>query len=266
MKECLHKGHRERLRNRVKKESLINFEDYQVLEYILTFVIPQKDTNPLAHRLINTFGSISKVLEANVEELKKVDGIGDVTAMFLNSYLGVMYHYEKDKSTKDIIIDTPKKASAYFNALLKHNKKEEVYLACLDKNFRLVYTTTLKTGDENKVSITPRNILDIVIRHNASNIIICHNHPNGSPNPSSEDIKFTHDLTLSLILGDIKLLDHIVIGKSGYFSFATSGKLSEYFDSLKELLDKKSITDYYIGKNIHSYKDIYKETNDDKEW
>ena len=253
MKDTLHKGHRERLRSRVQKESLVNFEEHQVLEYILTYVIPQKDTNPIAHRLINTFGSIDKVLEAKVEDLEKVEGIGHITAMFLTSYIGVLYHYEKAKQADDIILDTPKKAGDYYKALLKNSKQEEIYLSCLDKQYKLVYSTVIKTGDETSIHLNPRQVIDIVLRNNASHIVICHNHPKGKPNPSSEDIKFTRDLTLSLTLNDVTLLDHIIISKGGFFSFRSSGKLQEYLSQIQTMLDSRKLDEMFTSDSNLSY-------------
>ena len=240
MKESLHKGHRARLRNRVMKESLDNFEDYQVLEYILTFVIPQKDTNPIAHRLINTFGSISNVLEADPKELCKVDGIGEITALFLNSYLGVYYHYNKDKSESNITIENTAECARYYRTLLKNKSVEEIYLTLLDSNHKVITTTKLHTGTDTNVNISPRDIIDRVVRHNASSIILCHNHPNGKPSPSSEDIKFTRDLVLSLMLNQVKILDHIIIGKDGYYSFNSSRLIDEYISEAKDILASRN--------------------------
>ena len=264
MKESIHKGHRARLRHRVEKESLANFEEHQVLEYILTYVIPQKDTNPLAHTLINTFGSIDKVLEAKVEDLEKVDGVGHITAMFLNSYLGVLYHYEKAKQKDDIVLDTPKKASDYCKSLLKNSKQEEIYLSCLDAQYKVLHTAIIKTGDETKINVSPRQILDSVLRNNASNIIMCHNHPKGTPNPSSEDIKFTRDLSLILMLNDTKLLDHIIISPNGYFSFRASGKLQEFLSQIESMLDSRKLDEVYISDSNSSYNDKCKEIKYDK--
>lgn len=264
MKEALHKGHRERLRNRVQKESLINFEDYQVLEYILTFVIPQKDTNPIAHRLINTFGSISRVLEADIKDLEKVDGIGHITAMFLNSYLGVLYHYDKDKNTAAIVIDTPKQAGDYYKNLLKYKTEEEMYLTFLDSKNQVVYNTVIKSGTDKEIKVTPKQVIELVVRHDAKNIIICHNHPLGSPNPSSEDIRFTKALALSLTLHDVKILDHVVICKSGFYSFNASGKIDEYVESAKKVIASQKTDVYYSGDINQKYGTPKEALNDKK--
>ena len=265
MKENLHEGHRERLRARVQASGMDSMEDYQILEYILSFVIPRQDTNPIAHRLINTFGSLKNVLEANPKDLVKVNGIGEITAMFLNTYVGVFYRYEYEKSKNTETINTPHDASVYFKHLLKHTNTEQVYVAMLDHKNKIIQTTKLADGSYDNVNVTPRHILDMVVRSNCSNIILCHNHPDGKPTPSSEDIKFTRDLILSLTLNQVQLLDHIIIGKDGYYSFKTSHKIASYLAEAQAMLKDRS-TKYatFIVDDTDTYIPFRRNANDKK--
>ena len=262
MKENIHKGHRARLRDKVLNHGMEYMAEHEVLEYILSFVIPQKDTNPIAHRLINTFGSLKNVLEADPRNLMQVNGIGEVTALYLNTYMGVYYHYKKSKSDTSITIKTPSDAGIYYSTLLKDIDKEQVYISMLDAKNRVIHTTKLADGSYTDVDVTPRDILDMILKHNAHNILLCHNHPEDKPLPSSSDIRFTRDLILLLTINSMKILDHVIVGKDGYYSFSASNKIASYEKEAKALLnDRKHNT--YTKDEPHEYL-VYRSDSDDK--
>ena len=128
-----HAGHRSRLRDRVRKDGLDNFQNYQVLEYALTFAIPYKDTNVIAHKLINKFGSFAGVLEADEEDIAEVEGMGDVSAHFLSNLLKIYQYYEKDKIIQKAEISRPQHAVDYARNLLKGKLIEELYLVAIGR-------------------------------------------------------------------------------------------------------------------------------------
>ena len=241
MDKHLHYGHRQRLRERVQKEGLDNFQDYQVLEYVLSFVLPYKDTNSIAHELIFKFGSLSAVLEADEESLKEVKGISEVSAHFLTSILKVYGCYEKEKVNKTGSINNPEEAFQYIKSFYAGKLIEEIYLISLLPNNKIVKTERIAQGTIGQVNITIRRITDAISRNKVNNIIIAHNHPKGSVEPSIEDDNLTRALVTSLALNDCYLLDHIIIEGNKYYSYRQSGKIDNYRESVNGLLGAKII-------------------------
>ena len=221
-----HAGHRKRIRHRVRTEGLDNFHDYQVLEYALSFVIPYKDVNPLAHELINKFGSLGGVLEAHEDDLAKVSGMGEVSAQFLTSIIKIYSYYEKEKSKQMDLLFSPDTAVRYVRSLLQGKLMEELYVICLTPKNKIVKVERVARGTGSEAKVNIRLITDLVARNNVYNIIVAHNHPNGSPEPSAEDDKFTKALVTTLAINEVYLLDHIIIGDNTYFSMMEKGILS----------------------------------------
>ena len=157
-----HKGHRQRLRHRAKTEGLDNFIDYQVLEYALSFVIPYKDVNPLAHKLIDKFGSFGAVLEANEEDLCEVEGMGEVSAHFLTSIIKLYAYYEREKSKQVASINNPKEAIDYVAGLLKGKLHEELVLVCLTPNNKVMCVETVAKGTGAEAKVSVRKLTDLI--------------------------------------------------------------------------------------------------------
>ena len=237
MDKNLHKGHRSRIRDRVKKEGLDNFQDYQVLEYVLSFVIPYKDTNPLAHRLINRFGSLAGVLEADEEQLKEVDGMGEVSSHFLTSIIKIYNFYEKGKITQDYILKGPQQTFDYCKKLFAGKIVEELYMISLTGNNKVVKTQRVSSGTRMEAKVTIREITDNITRNKVNSIILVHNHPNGECKPSPEDDKFTKGVVTSLALNDCHLIDHMIIGDGGeFYSYRRSGLIDDYLKGIAGLI------------------------------
>jgi DNA repair protein RadC len=240
MAEHNHTGHRQRIRHRVRTEGLDNFHDYQVLEYALSFVIPYKDVNPLAHELINKFGSLGGVLEANEEDLMVVDGMGEVSSQFLTSILKIYAYYEKEKSKQITILNNPQVSVEFVRSFLKGKLLEELYAVCLTAKSKVVKVERIAKGSSAEANINIRNITDMVSRNKVSNIIIAHNHPSGIAEPSLEDDKFTKALVTTLAINDCHLIDHIIIGEGEeYFSYRSSAKIDLYRQEIAELINCK---------------------------
>lgn len=239
MAEHNHTGHRQRIRHRVRTEGLDNFHDYQVLEYALSFVIPYKDVNPLAHELVNKFGSLGGVLEANEEDLIAVDGMGEVSAQFLTSILKIYSYYEKEKAKQITILGRPQDTVAYVRSLLKGKLLEELYVVCLTPKSKVVKVERVAKGTSAEANINIRNITDLVSRNKVNNIIVAHNHPSGNPTPSKEDDQFTKALVTTLAINNAHLIDHIIIGDEDYYSYRTSAKIDAYRNEIAELISTK---------------------------
>lgn len=239
MAEHNHTGHRERIRHRVRTEGLDNFLDYQVLEYALSFVIPYKDVNPLAHTLIEQFGSFSGVLEADEEDLRSVKGLGDVSAHFLTSILKMYSYYEKSKSKQVTYLTNPLETLSFVKKLFKGKLVEELYVICLTPKNKIIKVEMVSSGTVSSANVNMRAITDLISRNKVNNIIVAHNHPKGNSEASIEDDKFTKALTTTLAINNCHLLDHIIVGESGYYSYRNVAKIDEYKKEINELMNIK---------------------------
>ncbi len=237
-----HSGHRARLRDRVRKEGLKNFQDYQVLEYVLTFAIPYKDTNVIAHRLINRFGSFYGVLEADEEDLASVEGMGEVSAHLLSNFLNIYHYYELDRSKRVETIVSPGEAYRYVKQFLIGKLVEEMFIVCLTPKNKIVSVEKIAEGTNSETSVPMRIIIEKMGKAKVSNVIIAHNHPKGKPRPSQNDDKFTKALVTTLSINGCHLLDHIIIGEEGeYYSYRNEGIIDDYVRDAAQLVNFQSI-------------------------
>ncbi len=229
----LHKGHRQKVRQRfINERSLDHFEEHQVLELILFFAMPYVDTNDAAHLIINEFGSLYAVLDADpVEIVNRCQDIRcgsytitEATAVLISMYPHVFRRYLQSKlDNVKLVIDSSKAAAEYLRAFLIGKTTECFYLLCLDSGRRLRKTVKISEGTVNKTQIFLRNIIKEALNHNASYLVIAHNHPGGACKPSKADVNSTEKIIQALVYVDIELLDHIIICDdyvSKYYSFA----------------------------------------------
>ncbi len=252
MQKHNHYGHRSRLRQRVEQEGLDNFHDYQVLEYVLSFVMPYKDTNGLAHELIDRFGSLVGVFEATKAELMLVNGLGEVTATFLSDYLKIYNCYERGKLSSVSVLKNPLETYSYFQGLFAGKLVEELYLVAVTPKNKIIKTQKVSSGSRTEAKVTIRDITDILSMNKASNVIIAHNHPEGDCTPSEEDNKFTKALVTTLAINGCYLLDHIIISDKEYYSYRSSGLIDTYRDEIAYLLEGKT-----VAQNEAKYGDNY---------
>ena len=218
----LHDGHRQRLIQRCLEEDLDNFEPHNVLELLLFYAIPRKDTNELAHVLMDTFGSLKGVFDAPYEELIKVTGIGPNTAALLKLVPSLTRTYYSSEA-RSIILDTSEKSGEYFLPYYIGQTEEVVRLACLDAGGKVISNQILHRGSANAAEVNLRKIVNIALRNNAMGVILAHNHPGGLPLPSEEDVATTKSIREALIPMGILLMDHIIVAGQDYISMARSG-------------------------------------------
>ena len=224
----MHEGHRERLRNRFKREGLSNFEEHNILELLLFYCIPRKDTNEIAHNLIKEFGSIAAIFDAPIERIQRVPGIGENAALFLKLIPSVCMRYLESRGKQDENLDIPKTPGDFIKLVLPKflgRYTEGLLLVCFDNMGRVVYNNFLFEGSVNMTTIDPRMIMDKVVLYNAVAVLIAHNHPNGTPLASYEDIDCTRFLRGALDKFNIELRDHIIVANNDAISFAESGIL-----------------------------------------
>lgn len=224
-----HGGHRLRLRDRFRKEGcdLDHFEPHNTLELLLFYCAPQKDTNELAHLLIDEFGSISGVFDASYEELIKVNGVGEYTATFLKMIPALFRVYEQDRVKDEVVLDSAEKAGRYFVPKFIGRTEELVFAACLDSECKVKCCEVVNHGTVSAATVNVRKIAEYAMKYNATNVIIAHNHPYGLAVASPEDIMTTDAIYYALQLIGIDLTDHIIVAKDKAVSLAEIGVIKK---------------------------------------
>ncbi len=219
----LHDGHRQRLRQRFLQEGLDHFTDIQALELALFYCIPRRDTNPIAHALLQRFGSLSRVLEAPAEDLAQVPGMGEGSAAFLHLIRELGRYYLVDRSTNILILDTVELCGEYLYPFFFGKKLETVYLLCMDAKCKVLSCREIGEGNVNSADISLRKIVHAALTANASSVVLAHNHPSGLAVPSQEDVETTYQVAEALQKVDVSLVDHIIVADDDYVSLAQSG-------------------------------------------
>ncbi|MBI5101417.1 MAG: DNA repair protein RadC [Nitrospirae bacterium] len=228
-KNVLHRGHRERLKNRFLREGLDGFDDHQVLELLLFQAIPRLDTNPIAHKLITRFGSLSGVFEADPKDLEAIEGIGTNAAAFIAMVPQLTRRYFLDRitHTRNPLNNTDA-ASEYLVPLMAGRSEEVFYALCLDSQLRVVYPALISEGTVKDALVHPRHVVEAALRHKASSVILAHNHPGGSVRPSSHDHRLTRHLVQALGSINIHVADHIIVAGEQIYSFSREGTLPAF--------------------------------------
>lgn len=221
--ENLHKGHRQRVKERYLKEGLDNFADHQILELLLFYAIPMKDTNKLAHQMIKEYGSLALLLEAHPQEIAQRCGVTENVAILVSMIPPVSRRYSKGKWGDRPVLDSSQRAGEYASTLFTGKIYEVFYLICLDTQNRVIHAVQVHEGTINEAPVYPRIIVETALRHQAHNVILAHNHPGGSLKPSKADIDVTQRIKTALEPIDIKVIDHIVVAGDKSISFAEKG-------------------------------------------
>lgn len=219
----IHDGHRQRMRDRFRSEGLDNFSDVQVLELLLFYCVPRRDTNPIAHELLRAFGSLSQVMDAPVEELAKVPGMGDSAATFLSLVTAAGRYYQTDKTKNVTILSSIDACGKHLVPCFYGRRNETVLLLCLDAKCKLLCCKEIGEGSVNSAAVPVRKIVEAALAVGASTVILAHNHPSGIAVPSTEDVLATRRVYAALRMVDIVLADHIVVADEDYVSMVQSG-------------------------------------------
>ena len=236
----LHNGHRKRAREILSKTSIENLPPHNVLELMLFNVIPRGDVNPLAHRLINEFGGFSEVLNASVEELRAIRGVGPRTADYLSTFVEFMQFYFFDKLKERPQIRNTSEAIAFLGELFKSLTKEHIYVICLDSSKRIKHVQCIADGDSVSINIRVKDIVKIAEKQKSGDVILAHNHPEAKCLPSPADDRLTKAVITSFSLHKIKLLDHFIFGIDGVFSYRDAGVLETYYTQAQKFVHGES--------------------------
>ena len=210
MGERIHAGHRARLKERFLREGLSGFSQHEVLELLLTYAIPQRDVNPLAHALIARFGSLGGVLEASVSELEQVPGVGPNAATLLSLMPPLLSYYQRSGMGERPVISNLLQARTYCGALFYGAHEERFYVVCLDRGARVIHAEMLHRGTIDEVAVYPRPVVEIALRHHAHAILLAHNHPGGIGEPSQDDYTTTRAIVGALRPVGVGVVDHLI--------------------------------------------------------
>ncbi len=212
-----HEGHREKLKSRFLKNGLDSFEEHNALELLLFYAIPQKDTNPIAHELIRRFGSLAGVFDADISDLCKVNGISKHSASLLKLMPAMARRYYSEiTSDPRQTYDSIGKIAEYFISNFIGITVETVFAMFLDNRYGLLGFEKLHEGSVNSVNMSIRTLVESAMRYNAAMVVLAHNHPQGIPVASPEDITTTHSIQAALDILDIRMLEHLVVSGSRY--------------------------------------------------
>lgn len=220
-----HAGHRQRMRDKIKANGICSLNTIELIEYILYFGVPYRDTRVMAEELLFKFGNVYNISHAPEEEILEISGITKNAAMLLRTLPEILEAYA-DSSVKGLRIDTSVKAVAYFKEIFK-GMDEICYIMCLDEEDYSLGLTLVATGTYEHVKVSLEKIKDGCIKSKAKRVIIAHNHPSGDVMPSDEDYISTARLREALHDIDVLLVDHVIIHKTRSYSMR-SGLCYEY--------------------------------------
>lgn len=218
----LHAGHRNRVKEEFRERGLAAFPEHRVLELLLFYAIPQGDTNELAHRLIERFGSLAGVFDARVEELREVAGVGEHTALLLRMIPGICARYVASRSSFDGLVEGAPQVRQVLEPYFFGARNEMVYLLCLDGKHKVLGVRKITEGSVNAAEVTARRIVEEAMSLHASGIILAHNHTSGLALPSAEDRATTTYLKQILAPIGIELVDHVIFSDDDMVSMKES--------------------------------------------
>ena len=227
-KKTRHKGegHRQRLRERFLNAGLDGFQDYEVIELLLTLGTPRKDCKDMAKAALSRFKTLQGVMEASSHELCEVDGIGVKNSFGLKLIKAVSDRYLEKKLINKSPVNNSKELFDYLYHNIRDKTREHFKIIFLDSKNRVISTETHSKGTLNASSVYPREVVDSALKHKAAALIFAHNHPSGDPKPSPEDIAITRQLVFSGKVMGITIHEHIIIGDNCYYSFADQGHIA----------------------------------------
>ena len=221
----VHEGHRERMRRQMKTSGMDSLSDVQVLEVALYYAIARRDTNEIAHALLRRFGSLSGVLEAPRAELLKIDGVGESAADLLLLFIQMERRHLMDRAGRQTFLDTTYNCAQYLMPRFIGEQEEVVYLLCLDAKCKALDCSLIHRGAVNMTAISVRKIVKAALDHNATSVVVAHNHPSGLALPSREDRATTLALKAALDAVDVVLVDHVIVADGDFVCLRENGLL-----------------------------------------
>ncbi|HCB99781.1 MAG TPA: hypothetical protein DEP42_00945 [Ruminococcaceae bacterium] len=211
-------------------EGIDNFEPHVILEMILFYALPRQDTNEISHRLLDAFGgSLSSVLDASIEELQKVKGIGENAAILLKLFPEVCRRYLLDQREAGRIVTSSDDAAQYLLPFFLGRTQEMVVMMCIDGKGKILFCDKVFEGSVNASAVSIRRIVEIVVRYTATDVLLAHNHPGGLAVPSEADIEVTGQIARALQTVGVRLIDHLIVAGGDWVSLAASPTTAAFF-------------------------------------
>ncbi|MBI2877384.1 MAG: DNA repair protein RadC [Candidatus Tectomicrobia bacterium] len=211
--------HRRRLRERFQKASADGLHDYELLELLLTYAIPRKDIKPIAKDLLKRFGGLSGVLDASQKELEAVPGLGSISATLIRLVKELCGAYLAERMKQRDVLSSPQAVADFARLKLAGLPHEAFMVIHLNAKNEVIEHEIIHEGTIGRALIYPRRVIEAALAHHAAGLILVHNHPSGHPEPSEEDQRLTRTIAEATRTVDVRVVDHIIIGKDGYFSF-----------------------------------------------
>ena len=216
-------GHRQRLKKRFLDNNLDGMHDYEVLELLLTYSIPRRDVKPLAKRLLNEFGTLANIFDAEINQLIKIKGIADNSAILISLLRNIATAYLEQKTQDVDVLRSPKKVYDFARMKLGNSKIEQFLVIFLNIKHHVIHCEVMSKGTVDRTVAYPRDIMRSALTNGATGIILVHNHPTGVCEPSVNDINLTERIVSSADTCDVAVLDHIIVSKTNYYSFRKNG-------------------------------------------
>lgn len=226
----IHKGagHRKRLRERFLKSGIQGFQDYEVVELLLSLNTPRKDCKESAKQLIERFKTLPAVLEASHDDLCEIEGVGPANSFGIRLIKEVADRYMETRMISRDVVQNPKDLLDYLRQVIGHKTKEVFIAIFLDARNRVLASEILFTGTLTSSSVYPREVIIRALQVNAAAMVVAHNHPSGDVTPSKSDVDITKKLFFALKYVGITLHEHMIVGSQGFYSFAAKGLISEF--------------------------------------
>jgi len=212
-------GHRGRLRKKFLQGGLDSFLDYEIVELLLTLGTPRKDCKQIAKDAIKEFRGLRGVLDASLEELQKIKGIGPSNAFGIKLFQAMSERYEREKLLEKIPLGSPELVARYLQKNIGYEKKEKFVILSLNKRNNLIKISVVSMGSLDANVVHPREVFKEAIQCSAAGVILAHNHPSGNIEPSQEDLALTKRLRKAGAILGIDILDHIVVSSKDFYSF-----------------------------------------------
>ncbi len=216
-------GHRERLRARYRLSGEAALQDYELLELLLTFAIPRRDTKLLAKKLLARFGTLARIFEAEPQALEEIDGIGPHATTLISLVRPLATRFLTEPRGAKTVLRSTADAAAYFQAKLKGLPEEEVHVAYVNAKNAVTATECLQRGTVDQSVVYVRKVIERALAHKASGFLLAHNHPSGDPTPSAQDRDLTQAIKAAAVTVGVRFLDHLIIGDTAPFSFKAHG-------------------------------------------
>ena len=221
-------GHRERLRQKFLTHGLEKLTDEEIVELLLTLATPRRDCKRIARDALHRFDGLAGVLEASLDKLQQVPGIGPKNAIGLKLVHEVARKFLKERLRGREFISSSKEVYAYLLHSLRDLKKEVFKVVFLNGRNEVIQVETLFEGSLTSSAVYPREVIKSALDHHAAALVFAHNHPSGDPAPSTQDFSITRDLFLAGKIMSIQVLDHLIIGRNRYYSFADQGHIRKW--------------------------------------